>query len=232
MSHAAATRGEPAPVDLARRVVAEGLGAAMLLCAVVGSGAMASALTRDPALMLLANTLATGAALLAILPMFGAISGAHLNPVVSLGLAATRELSRRDASAYVGAQVAGAIVGVIAANAMFGAETVAWGETARADGARLLAEGIATFGLVGVVRLVGAARPHLTPVAVAAYVTAGYWFTSSSAFANPAATLARAFTDTYAGIRPGDVVPFVVAQLAGAILGWPLFTWLAAPLRR
>ncbi|MGE5183939.1 MAG: aquaporin [Acidobacteriota bacterium] len=213
-------------VTLARRLVAEGLGTALLVAAVVGSGIMAQQLAQDPALALLCNTLATGGALVAILLMFGPISGAQLNPAVTVVMAMTRDLSRRDAAAYVVVQVAGGIAGAVLANAMFALDPVMLSTTVRAGFPKLLAEGVATFGLIGVVICVGRKRAALTPLAVAAYIVAAYWFTSSTSFANPAVTIGRAFSDTYAGIRPADVGGFIAAQAAGAALGGALFGWL------
>ncbi len=217
-------------MSAARRLVAEGLGTAMLVAAVIGSGIMAQRLATDPAVALLANTLATGGALVAILLMFGPISGAQLNPAVTVCMAATRDLSPALAAGYIAAQIAGGIAGAIAANAMFDLAPVALSTTARAGFPMLLSEGIATFGLIGVVFAVGRTRAPAAPFAVAAYIVAAYWFTASTSFANPAVTIARAFSDTYAGIRPADVVGFLGAQAAGAALGALLFSWLV-PLR-
>lgn len=221
-------------VTAARRIVAEALGTAMLVAAVVGSGIMAQQLTRDPAVALLANTLATGSALVAILLVFGPISGAQLNPVVTACMALTRDLSPALAAGYVAAQLAGGIAGTVAAHAMFDLAPVALSTTARAGGSQLLSEGIATFGLIGVVLAVGRTRAPLTPFAVAAYIVAAYWFTASTSFANPAVTVARALTDTFAGIRPADVPGFIGAQTAGAAAGMLVFSWLVpqpAPAR-
>jgi glycerol uptake facilitator-like aquaporin len=213
-------------VTPARRIVAEGVGTALLVAAVVGSGIMAQHLTSDTAVALLANTLATGGALVAILLMFGPISGAHLNPAVTVVMAAQRQISPRLAAGYVAAQIAGGITGALLANAMFDLPLVTWSHHARAGSAQLLSEGVATFGLVGVVIAVGRTRPAITPLAVAAYIVAAYWFTASTSFANPAVTIARAFSDTFAGIRPEDVGGFVLAQALGATFGATLFGWL------
>ena len=218
-------------VTLARKLVAEGLWTALLVAAVIGSGVMAQSLAKDPALALLCNTIATGAALVAILLMFGPISGAQLNPAVTVVMATTRDLTPRVAAGYVVVQVAGAIAGAVLANAMFDLDPVSISTTVRAGFPKLLSEGVATFGLVGVVIAVGRTRSTITPLAVAAYITAAYWFTASTSFANPAVTIGRAFSDTYAGIRPTDVPAFVAAQAAGAVLGGLLFTWLV-PLNR
>jgi glycerol uptake facilitator-like aquaporin len=222
-------------VTLARRLVAEGLGTALLVAAVVGSGIMAQGLARDPALVLLCNAMATGGALVAILLMFGPISGAHLNPAVTIVMATTGDLSAREAAGYVAVQIAGAAAGAMVANAMFGLDLVAASQTVRDGLPRAFAEGVATFGLVGVVICVGRTRAAIAPVAVAAYIVAAYWFTSSTSFANPAVTFGRALTRSYAGIRFADVPGFVVAQAVGATVGGLLFTWLvpvaAAPAR-
>lgn len=214
-------------VTLARKLVAEGVGTALLVAAVVGSGIMAQTLARDPAVALLCNTIATGGALVAILLIFGPISGAHLNPAVSVLAAALGELPPRQAAGYVVVQVAGAVTGAVLANLMFELAPVAWSTTVRAGFPRLLSEGVATFGLVGVVIAVGRTRGAVTPFAVAAYITGAYWFTASTSFANPAVTIGRAFSDTYAGIRPADVPWFIAAQAAGALVGGAVFCWLA-----
>ena len=213
-------------VTARRRLVAEALGTALLVAAVIGSGIMAQRLTGDRALALLANTMATGGALVAILLMFGPISGAHLNPVVTLCMVAMKTQSRLSAAGYVAAQVIGGIVGAILANAMFELPLVTWSATTRTGAAQLLSESIATFGLIGVVIGVGRTRAALTPFAVAAYIVAAYWFTASTSFANPAVTIARAFSNTFAGIRPADVGAFLLAQAIGATVGGLVFSWL------
>jgi glycerol uptake facilitator-like aquaporin len=213
-------------VTVSRALAAEAVGTALLVAAVVGSGIMAQRLAVDPAVALLANTLATGGALVAILLVFGPISGAHLNPAVTLSLAATRQIAPRSAAGYIAAQVAGGIAGAIAANAMFALPLVSWSEHVRAGAPQLLAERIATFGLLGVVIAVGRTRAAATPFAVAAYIVGAYWFTASTSFANPAVAIARAFSDTYAGIRPADVGGFIAAELAGAAVGSVFFGWL------
>ncbi len=213
-------------VTPARKLVAEGLGTALLTAAVLGSGIMAQRLATDPALALLCNTLATGGALVAILLVFGPISGAQLNPAVTVPMALTRDLSPRLALGYIAVQCAGAILGAVAANVMFGLDAVTLSTTVRAGGSTLFSEGIATFGLLGVVICVGRTRAAITPFAVAAYIVAAYWFTASTSFANPAVTLGRAFTDTYGGIRLVDVPGFVGAEAVGAAVGYVVFTWL------
>jgi glycerol uptake facilitator-like aquaporin len=214
-------------VALARKLVAEGIGTALLVTAVVGSGVMAQTLAKDPAIALLCNTLATGAALVAVLLMFGPISGAQLNPAVTVCMAVTRDLSPRVAVGYVAVQLAGAIGGALLANAMFDVG-VAMSTTVRSGVPLLLGEAVATFGLVGIVIAVGRSRAQAMPFAVAAYIVAAYWFTSSTSFANPAVTLGRAFSDTYAGIRPADALAFIGAQSVGAAIGAWLFTWLVS----
>jgi glycerol uptake facilitator-like aquaporin len=213
-------------VTAARKLVAEGLGTALLVAAVIGSGIMAQQLAKDPAAALLCNTIATGGALVAILLMFGPISGAHLNPAVTVCMAVTRDLTPRLAAGYVIVQVVGAIAGAALANAMFGLDVVTMATTVRAGFPKILSEGVATFGLIGVVICVGRTRAAAAPFAVAAYIVAAYWFTASTSFANPAVTIGRAFSDTYAGIHPGNIAGFVVGQAIGATLGALVFTWL------
>ncbi|MGE0399811.1 MAG: aquaporin [Kofleriaceae bacterium] len=213
-------------VTLARKLVAEGLGTALLVAAVVGSGIMAQRLATDPATALLCNTLATGAALVALLLMFGPVSGAQLNPAVTLVMATTRDVTPRVAAGYIVVQVGGAIAGAVIANTMFDLAPIAISTTARASLSSLVSECVATFGLVGVVVAVGRTRASIAPLAVAAYITAAYWFTASTSFANPAVTVGRAFSNTFAGIHPSSVLPFIAAQLCGAIAGGLLFTWM------
>jgi glycerol uptake facilitator-like aquaporin len=214
-------------VTLARRLVSEGIGTAFLVAAVIGSGIMAQRLAgSDLALALLANTIATGAALVALILTFGPISGAHLNPVVTACLAVSRELPPREASAYIAAQVVGGVAGTVLANAMFELDPITWAATARHGSAQILSEAIATFGLVAVIIGTARRRPSVTPFAVAAYIVAAYWFTASTSFANPAVTIARAASDTFAGIRPVDVPAFIVAQSLGGATAAALFAWL------
>ncbi len=221
-------------MTLGRRLTAEGIGTALLLAAVVGSGIMGDRLAGgNVALALLANTLATGAALVALLLTFGPISGAHLNPAVTLADASRGGLGWRDVPGYLGAQIAGAVVGVAVANLMFGEPVFALSRHERHGPAQLLSELVATFGLLSVVS--GCSRLRSTtaaPFAVGAYITAAYWFTASTSFANPAVTVARALTDTFTGIRPTDVPGFVLAQLVGAGTATALFRFLVpAPAR-
>jgi glycerol uptake facilitator-like aquaporin len=218
-------------MSLARRATAEAVGTAMLLAAVVGSGIMGERLSGGSVgLALLANSVATGGALVAILLALGPLSGAHLNPAVTLADAWEGGLSWRDAGGYVAAQLVGAIVGVAVADAMFQAPVFALSQHSRQGGAQLLAEAVATFGLLVVVWGCARHRPTAAPVAVAGYIVSAFWFTASTSFANPAVTLARSLTDTFAGIRPVDVPGFIVAQLLGASAATALFGWLVPAL--
>ncbi len=220
--------------SLLRRSVAEFLGSAMLLAAVVGSGIMAERLAAgNIALALLANSLATGAALIAIILTLESISGPHLNPVVTLADSFMGGLPWKEAALYIVVQCAGAIVGVIATHIMFGLPLMSASTHVRSGAAQVFSEFVATFGLLAVIWGCVRRRPAATPYAVGAYITAAYWFTSSTSFANPAVTLARCLTDTFAGIRPADALPFMAAQLVGAIAATLLFRWLvpAHPLR-
>lgn len=220
-------------VALGRRVVAEAVGSAYLLAAVVGSGIMAERLSAGNAgIALLANAVATGAALVALILAFAPISGAHFNPAVTLAGAWGGAVPWRETPAYVAAQLLGALTGVAMAHAMFSAPLFFASRHARAGGAQVLSEFVATFGLLAVIRGCRHARPPVVAAAVAAYITAAYWFTASTSFANPAVTVARSLTDTFAGIRPADVVPFVAAQLAGAAAASVLFRWLLHDARR
>jgi glycerol uptake facilitator-like aquaporin len=213
-------------VDLGRRLAAEALGTSLLVAAVVGSGIMADSLTADTALALLANTLATGAVLIVLISILGPLSGAHFNPAVSLIFALQRELPARDLAPYVLAQIIGGIAGTLLAHVMFALPLVQTSTTVRTGGAQILSEAVATFGLVATI-LAGLRFERLAvPWLVGLYITAAYWFTASTSFANPAVAIARAFTDTFAGIRPLDLPGFVLAQLAGALLGLALASWL------
>jgi glycerol uptake facilitator-like aquaporin len=214
--------------SLSRRVVAEGTGTALLLVAVVGSGIMAERLSGgNVGLALLANAIATGGALVALILAFGPISGAHLNPAVTLADASQGGLPWRDAPAYLLAQVVGAFLGVALAHGMFELPAFSSSTHARAGAAQVLSEAVATFGLLSVIWGVARARPVAVAFAVAAYITGAYWFTASTAFANPAVTLARAATNTFAGIRPADVPGFLLGQLIGATIATLLFRWLS-----
>jgi glycerol uptake facilitator-like aquaporin len=215
---------------LTRRAAAEAVGTALLLAAVVGSGIMGERLAGgNVAIALLANTLATGAALVALILTFGPISGAHLNPAVTLAEACTGGCAWGQVPAYVAAQVLGAFAGVAAAHAMFSAPLFFASQHGRSGGAQLFSEFVATFGLLAVIRSCGRTRPADVAYAVAAYITAAYWFTASTSFANPAVTLARSASDTFAGIRPADAPGFIAAQLAGAAAATVLFRWLLPP---
>lgn len=218
-------------VSLARRVAAEAIGTALLLATVVGSGIMGERLSGGSVgLALLANALATGAGLVAFILALGPISGAHFNPVVTAVEAARGALPLREAPAYFVVQIVGAFAGVLVAHAMFGEPIFQVSRHVRAGGGQLIGEFVATFGLLAVIAGCGRARPSAVPFAVGAYITAAYWFTSSTSFANPAVTLARAATDTFAGIRPADVPAFVVAQIAGGSAAFVAFRWLAPPV--
>jgi glycerol uptake facilitator-like aquaporin len=213
--------------SLSRRIVAEFVGTLFLLAAVVGSGIMGEHLAAgNVALVLLANTLATGAALIAIILAFGPISGAHLNPAVTLTDAWLGGIAWRDTLPYVIAQITGAFAGVAVAHLMFGASVFSVSTHARSGPAQMFSEFIATFGLLAVIWGCARTRPSVVPFAVGAYITAAYWFTTSTSFANPAVTIARSMTNSFAGIRPTDVTAFIAAQLAGAFGATLLFQWL------
>jgi glycerol uptake facilitator-like aquaporin len=231
----AARSRQPSPdarrPSLGRRVVAEAVGTALLLATVVGSGIMGERLAGgNVAIALLANTLATGAGLVALILTFGGISGAHFNPAVTVADASQRGLPWRDVAPYLCAQIAGAFIGVALAHIMFGEPLFSASSHARTGVGQLAAEFTATFGLVSVIWGCSRSRPAATPFAVATFITAAYWFTSSTSFANPAVTLARAASDTFAGIRPADAPPFIAAQIAGAATATVLFRWLVPGL--
>jgi glycerol uptake facilitator-like aquaporin len=212
--------------DVPRRLVAEALGTALLVATVVGSGIMAESLTRDVALALLGNTLATGAILVVLISILGPISGAHFNPAVTLIFALKRDLTPRDALLYVAAQVAGGIAGTVLAHAMFALPLWEASLKIRTGGAQWLAEGIAAFGLVATI-LAGVKFNRVAiPWLVGLYITAAYWFTSSTSFANPAVAIARSLTNTFSGIRPVDLPGFIAAEFCGAVLALVLMSWL------
>jgi len=219
-------------MPLSRRLFAEVIGTALLLAAVVGSGVMGVRLAQgNDGIALLANAGATGAALYVLIVLFAPISGAHFNPAVTLAMRLRGELSTREAVAYVAVQLAGAVVGVLLAHAMFGLVLVQPGVHARTGAAQWLSEGVATFGLLLTILLGQRHRPQAVPVLVASWIFAAYWFTASTSFANPAVTIARGLTRTFAGIRPMDVPAFVIAQLAGAGLALGVASLLAGPRR-
>lgn len=215
--------------SFSQRLVAEALGTALLVGTVVGSGIMAESLSKDVAIQLLGNTLPTGAILVVLITILGPLSGAHFNPAVSIMFAVKGDLPRVELAPYVAAQIIGGVLGAMAAHIMFNLPVIEMSEKVRSGGAQWFAEAVATFGLVGVIlgglRFNSAAIPWL----VGLYITAAYWFTASTSFANPAVTIARSLTNTFSGIRPWDVPGFVLAQLVGMALGALLFTWLLKP---
>jgi glycerol uptake facilitator-like aquaporin len=215
--------------DLSRRLAAEALGTALLVATVVGSGIMAETLTRDTALALLGNTLPTGAILVVLITVLGPISGAHFNPVVSLVFAVKRELSAADASLYTVVQIVGGIAGTAAAHLMFALPILDASLKARTGGAQWFAEAVAAFGLIATI--LGGIRfqRDAVPWLVGLYITAAYWFTASTSFANPAVAIARSFTNTFSGIRPVDLPGFIAAEIAGAVIGLLVMTWLLRP---
>jgi len=220
-------------MTVSRRFTAEFAGTAFLLAAVVGSGIMGDRLSGgNVAIALLANSIATGAALVALILTFGPISGAHFNPAVTLADAVLRGTAWRDVPAYLVAQLAGALCGVFSAHLMFGLQLVQVSQNVRAGGAQVFSEFVATFGLLSVIWGCVRRRPEAVPWAVGLYITGAYWFTASTSFANPAVTMARALTNTFAGIRPADVPAFAAAQLVGAGAATMLFRWLLPTLQR
>jgi len=221
----------PHPFSTGRRLFAEALGTALLLAIVVGSGIMGERLAGgNDAIALLGNTLSTGAGLVVLITIFGPISGAHFNPAVTLVFALRQELKPTTAIAYFAAQIVGAVLGVWAAHAMF-AEPILQASTKLRDGpAQAWSEVIATFGLIGTILGTLRFRPDATPMAVGLYITAAYWFTASTSFANPAVTVARALSNTFAGIAPSSVPIFIAAQLVGCIAGAAVFGWLLKEL--
>ena len=206
--------------------MAEALGTALLVATVVGSGIMAESLTRDVALALLGNTLPTGAILVVLITILGPISGAHFNPAVSLVFAIKRELTPRDALLYIVAQIAGGIVGTILAHAMFALPLLDASLKMRSGGAQWFAEGVAAFGLVATILAGIRFQPESVPWLVGLYITAAYWFTASTSFANPAVAIARSMTNTFSGIRPQDLPGFIAAEFGGAIAALMLMSWL------
>jgi glycerol uptake facilitator-like aquaporin len=209
-----------------RRLAAETLGTLLLVGCVIGSGILADRLSSDDAVALLGNTIATAGMLAVLILALGPLSGAHFNPAVTLVMALRRELAPGDAAAYMLVQCAGAVLGAMLAHAMFGLPLLQQSTHDRAGFATAMSDGVATFALVFVILAVRRSRPEAVAYAVALVITAGYWWTASTSFANPAVTLARSFTDTFAGIRPADAPGFVVAQVCGALIAWGAFAVL------
>jgi glycerol uptake facilitator-like aquaporin len=217
--------------SLSRRFAAEFLGTAFLVTAVVGSGIMAERLSGgNVAVALLANTIATGAALVALILAFGAVSGAHFNPVVSFADALEHGLPYREAFAYATAQLTGGVFGTLIAHLMFGLSLISLSQHARSGPAQIFSEFVATFGLLCVIWGCARSRSNSAALAVGSYIAAAYWFTASTSFANPAVTIARSLSDTFAGIRPADAPYFILAQIAGAGAATILFRWLVPSL--
>jgi glycerol uptake facilitator-like aquaporin len=212
--------------DLPRRLAAEALGTTLLVATVVGSGIMAESLTRDMAVALLGNTLPTGAILVVLISILGPISGAHFNPAVTLVFALKRDLAPRDAVLYVAAQVAGGIAGTMVAHAMFAMPLWEASLKMRTGGAQWLAEGVAAFGLVATILAGIRFERASVPWLVGLYITAAYWFTSSTSFANPAVAIARSMTNSFSGIRPADLPGFIAAEFCGALAALMLVSWL------
>ncbi len=214
--------------SLMRRLAAEFLGTLFLVATVVGSGIMAERLSGgNVALALMANTVATGAVLVALILTFGPISGAHLNPAVTFADAMESGIPWREALGYIGAQILGGITGTCTAHLMFGLRVLSISQHVRSGSAQFFSEFVATFGLVCVIWGCSRARSHMVPFAVGSYIVAAYWFTASTSFANPAVAIARSMSDTFSGIRPTDVPFFVLAQFAGAVAATLLFRWMA-----
>ena len=212
--------------DLTRRLVAEALGTGLLVATVVGSGIMAERLSDDVAVQLLGNTIPTGAILVVLIMTFGPVSGAHFNPAVTMAFWLKRDIGAAVAGAYVVAQIVGGVLGTFVAHGMFEEAIFQVSQKVRTGGAQWFAEVIAAFGLVLVIFAGVKQRSEAVPVLVGLYITAAYWFTASTSFANPAVAIARGFTDTFSGIRPVDVPGFVLAQLVGAAIAFALFRWL------
>lgn len=212
-----------------QRLAAEHIGTAFLLATVVGSGIMAEQLANgNVAIALLGNTIPTGAILVVLITMLGPISGAHFNPAVTLVFALRKEISFPESGLYVLVQIVGGLLGVWAAHLMFGADVIQFSQKVRTGGSQWFAEGVATFGLVFTILATLKAKESAVAMAVGLYITAAYWFTASTSFANPAVTIARGFSDTFAGIRPQDIAPFVIVQLLAAIVAWQFCKWLLA----
>ena len=217
--------------DRPRRLGAEAIGTALLLATVVGSGIMGERLADgNVAIALLGNTIPTGAILVVLILVFGPISGAHFNPAVTLAFAVRREITLRDGISYVVAQIIGGLAGVMAAHFMFEEAIYQVSLHGRTGPAQWFSEGVATFGLLAAILGTLRWRPEAVPYAVGLFITAGYWFTASTSFANPAVTIARTFTDTFSGIAPAHAPAFIAAQFLGALLATALFAWLLAPV--
>jgi glycerol uptake facilitator-like aquaporin len=212
--------------DLSRRLAAEALGTGILVATVVGSGIMAETLTKDVALALLCNTLPTGAILVVLITVLGPISGAHFNPAVTLVFTGKRELPVNEAALYVVAQIAGGIAGTMAAHLMFGLPLLDFSTKVRTGGPQWFAEAVAAFGLVATILAGTRFQRTAVPWLVGLYITAAYWFTASTSFANPAVAIARSLTNTFSGIRPTDLPGFILAELCGAFAGMLLMNWL------
>ena len=215
--------------DLPRRLFAEMLGTALLVATVVGSGIMAETLTKDVALALLGNTLPTGAILVVLITILGPISGAHFNPAVSIVFALKRELGMRDAALYITAQIIGGILGTMIAHGMFALPILDASMKVRTGGPQWFAEAVAAFGLIVTILAGIRFQKSAVPWLVGLYITAAYWFTASTSFANPAVAIARSFTNTFSGIRPLDLPGFIIAELCGAVIGMAAMTWLLHP---
>ncbi len=212
-----------------RQLAAEFIGTAFLLATVVGSGIMAERLAGgNVAIALLGNTIPTGAILVVLITMLGPISGAHFNPAVTLAFALRREIGYPKAAAFVAAQIGGGVIGVFAAHLMFDISILQYSEKIRSGPSQFFSEIVATFGLVFTIFATLKARPNAVPMAVGLYITAAYWFTASTSFANPAVTIARGLSNSFAGISPADVPLFILAQLIGAVAAWALCRWLLA----
>jgi glycerol uptake facilitator-like aquaporin len=212
--------------DLPRRLVAEALGTGLLVATVVGSGIMAEMLTKDVALALLGNTLPTGAILVVLITILGPISGAHFNPAVSMVFTLKGDLPAREGILYVAAQIAGGIAGTMAAHLMFALPLIEFSLKTRSGGPQWFAEGVAAFGLVATILAGIRFQRHAVPWLVGLYITAAYWFTASTSFANPAVAIARSMTNTFSGIRPADLPGFILAELAGAAVALVMMSWL------
>jgi glycerol uptake facilitator-like aquaporin len=218
--------------NLTRRLTAEVVGTCFLVAAVVGSGIMADTLTDDVALALLCNTIATAAALAVLISVFGPVSGAHFNPVVSLVMLVLKEMPAAAFGAYCAAQIAGGIAGTLLAHAMFELPLFQFSTHVRTGSGQWLAEAVAAFGLLLTILSVRRTKPDSIPMLVGLYIAGAYWFTASTSFANPAVTIARAFTDTFAGILPSDALPFITAQIFGGLAAMVFSRWqLQSPLR-